>query len=234
MKTANEKVELTNELDITYCYYSKISKSVTTKIKTEEKQETVHIDTAFTPNGSITLNTENAEGHPGFTFVINPFFGDSLDRITEDNGLTIENYGKTEETQYYIRNIDQLQFINWNSVTNDTRAKTGKSGTTYSGSLSQDSVNQGFTYLRFTDPNHSVEGWDYNFYWKQTHDIGRGNKDEESGTSAYNFTPIGCLHDEKETSSGTYKGELYIAFFGKTLQPFSLSPFLIENHGGTV
>ena len=209
----NGKIEMEYR-STTYYYYKKTTEYKADVVQKYKYETVIGSDKTFTPNGSITLNTENAEGHPGFTFVISPFFGDSLGRITEDNGLTIENYGKTEETQYYIRNINQLQFINWNSVTNDTRAKTGKSGTTYLDSLSQDSVNQGFTYLRFTDPNHSVEGWDYNFYWKQTHDIGRGNKDEESDTSAYDFTPIGCLYDALETSSGTYKGELYIAFFG--------------------
>ena len=171
-----------------------------------------------------------------YKFTINPFFANSMQygTATESgipSGITVNENGtpvgadsvKTmpgtaSSCEYEIRSIDQLQYMNWNCVTQDgVTSITGK-----------DTVKtvQGYTYLGYMYSTYS--GWNNNkrtnivknakYYWNQSHDVDAAMT---PGSVENIFVSVGSLYDSKGGESvavadaymaylnGNYDGNTY-------------------------
>lgn len=134
--------------------------------------ETGDTSTHYLPNGSLTLTSRtDASGSIGYSFVLNPFFGNSMAYVpVEDLNLpanaqtrqaaieSVIGTGEASDTNanalgksgapYSVRSIQQLQFINWNNkVMNCTTAATGDGGTPYTAASAPGTYKENFTYL---------------------------------------------------------------------------------------
>lgn len=144
------------------------------------------------PNGTVTLKQDGKDGKElAVEFTWNPFFAGALS-VELPNGwtgagvpVTRENSPGHESNAYGVRSIRQLQFINWNSGSKNTR-------TVMSGSDTQ----LNFPYLS----NSASTG---KYYWVQSHDI-QGEL-EEDGTYR-KYTPIAEYYDSSDKSLGNLSG----------------------------
>lgn len=138
-------------------------------------------------------------------FYINPFFADSIALSGNPNGWKVDSSisttspGNSEEAPFYVRSVDQLQFINWNGVQQNTNT------------VLEDGSRSQFPFLGYIRTTTLWGGGigitgavDRNYYWKQTHDLyGEGKT----------YTPIAELYDKTDPNSS--KGMLY-GWFGGT------------------
>jgi hypothetical protein len=192
-------------------YYFKKSKNMTVQIATTTttttttkyyqcmRRETTygHNQTAYTSvptselsrNASLTLTHAEGTNTISYSFVFNPFFGNSMSRVSTDANTdplgstrlsaistALDALG-TSAAPYSIRSIQQLQFINWDTET--------KNSVTYVGGAMATSP---FIYLG-TSSNS----------WVQSHDVRQPD-------SAGYFVPIGqagCRF------MGNYNGQAY-------------------------
>jgi len=133
------------------------------------------------------------------TFAFNPFFAAAINYQS-----ATEVPGSASNT-YKIRNIDQLQYINWNYVNKNTHTYVKSDGgsssnkTTLANLAAQidDYTYMGYFYsdwgLLASYENHLYEK---KMYWTQTHDV---DADMEPNGGKY-FTPIGTLYDAQGDS----------------------------------
>ena len=162
------------------------------------------------PNSKWTLEYKSATdgAQTKYTFDVSPFFANAMSMeggktITATDG-TRSDYSKTpgtEGNQYEVRNIQQLQYINWNAEKKN--AHTVISGSETPNSRLYDNVKYNeFPYLIYVKGNNAYASPAHNAYWSQSHDM---------GNQAFNFTPIGCLYD---TNGDSAAANCFIAYFG--------------------
>ncbi len=141
-------------------------------------------NSAEQPVGVLTLT----QGSNQLTVNINPMFADSMSNKNE-------SLPGTKKNPYQVRSIEQLQFINWNINTKNTKTV-----------LIEENGNM-FPYLSFGRNGNIVQR---DFYWEQTHDI--------RGKDGVNYTPIAEFYDPTGKNlgglfgwfGGTYDGNDYL------------------------
>lgn len=212
-----------------------------------------------TPNGIWQFKYKEQT----YTFTISPFFGDSMQYGSEKaTGLEakgvesqsllileeeaaifsealVEAMPGTADNQYSIRSADQLQYINWNYITEDTKTSVGvdKCGDNCKdsngkkidcrgnckircgGLCGEDCKGNyivGYTYLGYMYPKYagSIDGYNVNqekakYSWHQTHDV---DVDMEPLDSEHTFTQIGSLYDERGGASEQF-AVAYMTYF---------------------
>nr|WP_325212808.1 type II secretion system protein [uncultured Oscillibacter sp.] len=164
-----------------------------------------------TPNGTLTLQQGGSQ-QVTITFALNPLFADAL-AVENTNGLwelkngALEYYalndsvlgasvlgGDTpgsEGNAYEVRSIDQLQFIDWNSVNRNTTTVLVRSRGT---SASQEiQTIETFPYLSRYEKGDKEPVMTGQYSWTQTYDI-LGEK-EADGTTYKKYTPIAEYYD---------------------------------------
>lgn len=153
-----------------------------------DKQEGLHlaaknVGSTEPPVGIWTLK----QGASALTVKLNPFFANAMASETE----TLPG---TKDNPYQVRSIDQLQFINWNGVTKNTKTV-----------LIQENNTQ-FPALSYGNGGKLTQRA---FYWEQTHDLD-GKKQV--------YTPIAEFYDPTGRNQGglfgwfggTYDGQDYV------------------------
>lgn len=157
--------------------------------------------------GNVWTFTNSADVTCRFT--LSPLFGDTVVFAGAfRNGVPLDGMGGdpavpgTEGKPYEIRSVEQLQFINWNSLDR-----------TSSSAISYDSGNFcRFPYLCYADPRIWPQGKGSRTdraYWKQSHDL-------DGRLETYN--PIAAFRDTSTTTSanlygwfgGVYDGDAYL------------------------
>lgn len=132
------------------------------------------------------------------------------DKKEHDNGqLTSTETGENINIPEYmknglpfeIRSVSQLQNINWRNDKFDAVTEVSASDVKQIGNNS--SAKPKYVYLGWygdgdSGYNTNIEDNNYNYYWKQTHDI-----DGKSGS----MTPIGSLYDTKDKVSGSWSNK---------------------------
>lgn len=145
------------------------------------------------PYGTWTLT----QGAYSLEVRLNPFFADAM---SYDEASQLRNISAptalpgTQANPYGVRSIDQLQFINWNHSTRNTKTV-----------LTQGKNDQ-FPYLCYKTSWSTVTR---PFYWEQSHDL-TGNKGV--------YTPIAEFYDTTNAATGflygwfggTYDGQDYL------------------------
>lgn len=145
------------------------------------------------PYGTWTLT----QGAYTLTVRLNPFFADAM---SYDEASQLRNISAptdlpgTAANPYGVRSIDQLQFINWNHATRNTKTV-----------LTQGRNDQ-FPYLCYKTSWSTITR---PFYWEQSHDL-TGNKGV--------YTPIAEFYDTTNAATGflygwfggTYDGQDYL------------------------
>lgn len=167
---------------------------------TDNGEDYIFLDTNdSSPNGKIILK----QGDNTYNFTISPFFANAISFDTEktsDIQAYVNKIPGSNENPYEIRSAEQLQYINWNYVTNDNVT------------LSSDTNRAEFTYLMYAkntgvsvqantanDPINNAKA----FNFVQTHDL---NADDIS-----NFVPIA---GQVRTNYSGYKANLSTWFGG--------------------
>lgn len=182
-------------------------------------------------NGTFILSIKDID----YTFHVSPFFANALS-FEQPNGYQLDgkvdtNYINTtpglENTEYEIRSIQQLQYINWNAYTQNTTTAVDNSTYSYQtteqtcywwGSCTDstvtknDNVYKHFNYLMYTtvsstgsQTKQSAGNSDRsNFKYLQSHDL--------NGKDYSNFTPIA---GQSTSSNGGYNAMLY-SWFGSS------------------
>lgn len=182
-------------------------------------------------NGSFVLSIKDST----YTFHVSPFFANALS-FDQPNGYQLDakvdtNYINTtpglDNTEYEIRSIQQLQYINWNAYAQNTT--TAVDNSTYSYQTTEQTCNwwgycrdetvtkyeniyKHFNYLMYTtvtdtgaQTKQSAGNSDRsNFKYLQSHDL--------NGKEYVNFTPIA---GQSTSSNGGYNAMLY-SWFGSS------------------
>ncbi len=130
--------------------------------------------------GSLHLEYEGSS----YRFRVSPFFADAMS-LAQQPG--------SEEKPYQVRSVAQLQFLNWNSSTDNT--STSVNASTY----------RQFPYLYSADSTSQARQAKkpINAWWVQTHDI--------SGAAVTGYVPIA---DAATTSSANSYDAVLYAWFG--------------------
>lgn len=167
-----------------------------------------------TPNGIWQFKYKEQT----YTFTISPFFGDAMQygsveatgleaKGVESQSLLVleeetaafseaseEAMPGTADNQYSIRSADQLQYINWNYITEDTKTSIGAENYKKNYMI-------GYSYLGYMYPKVAGSTDGNNIYleeakysWHQTHDV---DADMEPLGIEETFTQIGSLYDER-------------------------------------
>lgn len=123
-----------------------------------------------------------------------------LTSTTTNENVVIHNYMKNG-LPFEIRSVSQLQNINWRNDKFDAVTEVSASDVKQIGNNS--SAKPKYVYLGWygdgdSGYNTNIEDNNYNYYWKQTHDI-----DGKSGS----MTPIGSLYDTKDKVSGSWSNK---------------------------
>lgn len=144
-------------------------------------------------SGTWTLTHTDGKKENTYTFNLSPFFANAL-------GYDDEEAPGTENHQYEIRSAEQLQYINWNGRTKSTATVVSASASTSWGTKkwTAAATNEYFPYLRYVSSTAGTVDW--NYYWKQTHDVDNKSK---------SFSPIGSMFYTTTDDSGN----AYIAYF---------------------
>lgn len=143
------------------------------------------------PNGTLRLTQTGASSTLSVTFTLNPFFADamSVTQLPRDWSCTAPTAAPGgKDNVYGVRAIEQLQFINWNGTTMNTKTV-----------LTRDNCSQ-FPYL-------SGEEMTETYYWTQSHDImGESGKDKDGNDVYQTYTPIAEYYDATAGSQGSLNG----------------------------
>jgi len=185
-------------------------------------------DNASVREGTWTLRY----GDDSYVFQVAPFFANamSLEGAGVIAGTDGEetNYSETPgelDNKYEVRSLQQLQYINWNSITKNTSQFVN--GDTY----------KNYPYLQYTSSTGKAKQTEADAYaarprqyWRQTHDLGVAK-----GT-AFNFTPIAASASAAATDNrevvlyawfgGEYDGGSYkVQNFDITSDSFTVGLF---------
>ena len=196
-------------------------------------------DTSRVTDGTITLYYEGSDGTHSYTYTVSPFFGNAFSIDTVDGSEVTGNFdildsngdGKnfaeapgSANNSYEVRNIDQLQYLNWNNMTGscadylhyDSVAANGwftVNNAYNSNQVKQAKKAMAFPYLSYAYASSgSATTFDKkniaNLYWMQNHDIDADMPTDNTRL----FTPIGSVYDSYYASQQN-SSYLYAAFF---------------------
>lgn len=208
---------LSNHLDgFTVIAYT-TKPSITTKVQTESAAQTEDYMLMKANNRTANGIWQFKYKEQTYTFTLNPFFGNAMQYgSVEETGLeakgvesqsllvleeetavfsaaSVEAMPGTADNQYSIRSADQLQYINWNYMTQDTKTSIDAENYTKNNMI-------GYTYLGYMYPkvsgstdSNQINLEEAKYHWHQTHDV---DADMEPLGSDKTFTQIGSLYDE--------------------------------------
>lgn len=150
------------------------------------------------PNGTLMLKQTGASSTVSVTFTLNPFFADAMSVTQRPAGWTCTAPtaapGSGEGNPYGVRAIEQLEFINWNRVTENTVTVLRYDGEKNGGIAN-------FPYLSSSNTTGK-------YYWTQSHDIkGKAIGTNPDGTTIYkHYTPIAEYYDDTADDTGVLTG----------------------------
>lgn len=156
------------------------------------------VATTSRPNGTLTLRQTGASSTVSVTFTLNPFFADAMSVTQWPAGWTCTAPtaapGSGESNPYGVRAIEQMEFINWNRVTENTTTVLTWDGSDRGGIAN-------FPYLSSSDNTGK-------YHWTQSHDIkgelmGKGKEGEDIYRT---YTPIAEYYDTTNVDRGNLNG----------------------------
>lgn len=158
------------------------------KTREIDEENGLYLTSETNPYGTWTLKYKDGNQ---IEFNVNPFFADSMSLQDQPTDWTVKDVpttkpGSAAKNSFQVRSVDQLQFINWNVDTKNTKTV-----------LTADNADS-FLFL-------GHKSADRKYFWKQTHDL--------QGEEGKTYTPIAELYDA--TPAGNEKGKMY-GWFGGT------------------
>lgn len=170
--------------------------------------------TTTTGTGTNTKVTVDETASGVYTYSVSPFFGDAYNLVgiskAEEKDIQEVNNGSTAGSaarNYQVRNVDQLQFINWNYYREDVVSAVS----------AKDAEGERlkryctYPYLSYGTRN-SWQGKTVRIpealYWKQTHDV--------DGTGRSGYAPIGSMYDDARGDRDARDANVTLAYFSST------------------